>query len=80
MSRQYVVKISDYLRFVYCDLTLECGGKKGWMRIANINITDGSRCPNEWKKITSPTKACKAPRSMMLDAKQTEFICMYSTT
>ena len=40
----------------------ECGGEKIWMRIANINATGGDSCPNGWKKITSPTKACKAPR------------------
>ena len=61
MSRQYVVKIGDNLRFVYCDMSLECGGEKGWMRIANINAAGGDSCPSGWKKITSPTKACRAP-------------------
>ena len=42
-------------------MSLECGGEKGWMRIANINAASGDRCPNGWRKITSPTKACRAP-------------------
>ena len=60
VSKQYVIKIGSHLRFVYCDMSLECGGEKGWMRIANINATGGDNCPNGWKKITSPTKACRA--------------------
>ena len=31
------------------------------MRIANINATGGDSCPSGWKKITSPTRACRAP-------------------
>ena len=61
VSKQYIIKIGGDLRFVYCDMSLECGGEKGWMRIANINAAGGDSCPNGWKKITSPTKACRAP-------------------
>ena len=42
-------------------MSLECGGEKGWMRIANINAAGGDSCPSGWRKITSPTKACRAP-------------------
>ena len=45
VSQQYIVKNADHLRFVYCDMSLECGGEKGWMRIANINATGGDSCP-----------------------------------
>ena len=59
VSRQYIIKIGSVYRFVYCDMTLECGGEKGWMRIAHV--TNGNSCPNGWKKITSPVAACRAP-------------------
>ena len=59
VSQQYVVKNDGHLRFVYCDMKHECGGEKGWMRIAHI--TNGDNCPSGWRKITSPTKACRAP-------------------
>ena len=61
VSSQYVIKVGDHLRFVYCDMGLECGGEKGWMRIANINAAGGDSCPSGWRKIISPTKACRAP-------------------
>ena len=35
-SGYYIVK-SD-VHFVYCDMTLECGGEKGWMRIADVTL------------------------------------------
>ena len=44
---------------VYCDMELSCGGRDGgWMRIANIQ--NGGSCPNGWKQILSPAKACRA--------------------
>ena len=60
VSKQYIIKVGSLYRFVYCDMKLECGGEKGWMRIANINAGGGDTCPSGWKKITSPTKACRA--------------------
>ena len=60
VSGQYTVKIGTHYRFVYCDMILECGGEKGWMRIADINAAGGDSCPNGWKKITSPVAACRA--------------------
>ncbi|XP_065914398.1 uncharacterized protein [Dysidea avara] len=59
-SGYYVVKIGDRPSFVYCDMELECGGEKGWMRITDMNITNGDECPHGWKKITSPVAACRA--------------------
>ena len=41
-------------------MTLECGGEKGWMRIADVNPAKGE-CPNGWRKITTPVAACRAP-------------------
>ena len=60
VSQQYIVKIGTDFHFVYCDMNLECGGEKGWMRIADNNVTGGDDCPTGWKKITSPIKACRA--------------------
>ena len=40
-------------------MELSCGGRDGgWMRIAKIQ--NGDSCPNEWKQILSPAKACRA--------------------
>ena len=58
-SGQYIVRIGENLRFVYCDMILECGGEKGWMRIADVS--NGGSCPNGWSRITSPVAACRAP-------------------
>ena len=59
VSGQYIVKIGVNLRFVYCDMILECGGEKGWMKIADVS--SGGSCPNGWSRITSPVAACRAP-------------------
>ena len=42
-------------------MNLECGREKGWIRIAVIKVAGGDNCLPGWKKIASPTKACKAP-------------------
>ena len=60
VSGQYIVKVGSLYRFVYCDMKLECGGEKGWMRIANINAGSGDSCPSGWKNITTPVAACRA--------------------
>ena len=40
-------------------MELSCGGRDGgWMRIANIQ--NGGSCPNGWKQILLPVKACRA--------------------
>jgi len=61
VSGYYIVAVDTTPSFVYCDMKLKCGGEKGWMRVANISVTNGDRCPNGWKKITSPVVACRAP-------------------
>ena len=34
---------------VYCDMELECGGHKGgWMRLAQLDTTNGDSCPGDW--------------------------------
>jgi len=59
-SGYYVIKVGDKPVFVYCDMELECGGEKGWMRITDRDAARGS-CPHGWRKITSPAAACRAP-------------------
>jgi len=60
-SGYYVVKVEDRPSFVYCDMELECGGEKGWMRVIDINVTKGDNCPHGWSKIINPVPACTAP-------------------
>ena len=57
----YVVVIGSTPNFVYCDMELECGGEMGWMRIADVDVAKGDKCPNGWRKISSPVAACRAP-------------------
>ena len=59
VSGQYIVQINNNYRFVYCDMELECGGEKGWMRIGYVS--NGGSCPNGWSRITSPVAACRSP-------------------
>ena len=59
-SDHYFIKVGNALRFVYCDMELECGGEKGWMRITDRDATGGP-CPHGWRRITSPIAACRAP-------------------
>ena len=34
---------------VYCNMELECGGHKGgWMRVTNVDTTNGEACPGDW--------------------------------
>ena len=50
-SGYYVIK-TDHVHTVYCDMELECSGHKGgWMKIADIDTSNGDDCPNGWKKI-----------------------------
>ena len=60
-SGYYVVVVGTTPNFVYCDMELECGGEKGWMRIADVDATKGDACPDGWRNITSPVAACRAP-------------------
>ena len=59
VSRKYIIGNGNDCRLLYCDMNLECGGEKGWMKVADINSE--SSCPNGWKNITSPVTACRAP-------------------
>ena len=41
-------------------MQLTCGGiTGGWMRIANIDTTQGDNCPSGWSKITQPRPLCR---------------------
>ncbi|XP_065893270.1 uncharacterized protein [Dysidea avara] len=60
-SGYYIVQVGDRPMFVHCDMELEYGGEKGWMRVANIDLSKGDDCPHGWSKITSPVAACRAP-------------------
>ena len=60
-SGYYVVQAGDRPMFVYCDMELECGGEKGWMKVTDIDASKGDDCPNGWSNITNPVAACRAP-------------------
>ena len=60
VSGEYYIKSGDDIRLQYCDMQLECGGKKGWMKLVNVNVASGNSCPNGWKNISSPVAACIA--------------------
>ena len=49
-SGYYVLK-TDHLFFAYCDMELDCGGNKGWMRIADVK--KGDTCPSGWSTYNS---------------------------
>ena len=58
-SGYYWIK-TDNIYKVYCDMELTCGGiRGGWMRIANIDTTQGDDCPSGWRKITQPRPLCR---------------------
>ena len=44
---------------VFCDFNLTLEGTKGWMRVADLDMTDYSQqCPSQFKLITSPRRLC----------------------
>ena len=58
-SGYYWIK-TDNIYKVYCDMQLTCGGiTGGWMRIANVDTTQGDDCPSGWSKITQPRPLCR---------------------
>ena len=58
-SGYYWIK-TDQVRKVYCDMKLTCGGVTGgWMRIANIDTSQGDNYPSGWSKITQPRPLCR---------------------
>ena len=51
---------TDQMYRVYCDMELTCGGiTGGWMRIANIDTSQGDDCPSGWRKIAQPKPLCR---------------------
>jgi len=44
MSGYYYVQTTRLIK-VYCDMVLNCGGEKGWMKIGDVNPAVGN-CPN----------------------------------
>ena len=43
----------------FCDLNLNLEGSKGWMRVADLDMTDYTQaCPSHFKFITSPKRLC----------------------
>ena len=59
-SGYYWIKTENTIYKVYCDMELTCGGiTGGWMRIANIDTTQGDDCPSGWSKITQPRPLCR---------------------
>ena len=58
VSTYYWIQTSTGVHQVYCDTELECDGhKRGWMRIADLDMSRGDDCPTGWTKITTPDKA-----------------------
>ena len=60
-SGYYSIKTADEsIIRVYCDMTRTCGGiTGGWMRVANIDMTNSSHtCPQGLKTLTSPKRLC----------------------
>ena len=44
---------------VFCDFNLTLEGTKGWMRVADLDMTDHSQqCPSQFKLIASPRRLC----------------------
>ena len=60
-SKQFILKNGNRFLFVHCDMNLECGGEKGWMRVVKFNADGEDNCPSGWRKITTPTRACRPP-------------------
>ena len=47
---------------VYCDMELECGGHKGgWMRVAQLDTTNGDSCPGDWINNADYNSLCTGP-------------------
>jgi len=58
-SGYYWIKTDDVYK-VYCDMKLTCGGiTGGWIRIANVNTSQGNDCPSGWNKTMQPKPLCR---------------------
>ena len=65
VSGTYWINTTTGIHQVYCDMGLECGGRKGgWMRIADLDTGRGDSCPSGWFSITSPLAACRSATLM----------------
>ena len=52
----------DYAHQVYCDMTRRCNSTGGWMRVADLNMTNPAHhCPQGFRTITSPKRMCGRP-------------------
>ena len=56
---------TGYANLEYCDMTrICCNSTGGWMRVANLNMTDtNQQCPSGFRLITSPKRTCGTPGS-----------------
>ena len=54
---------SGYASLEYCDMNrITCGGVRGWMRVAHMNMDIPSHhCPQGFREISSPVRACGRP-------------------
>ena len=50
---------TGYARQAYCDMTRRCSSIGGWMRVADIDMTNPTQnCPHGFRTITSPRRLC----------------------
>ena len=43
----------------FCDFSLNLEGSRGWMRVADLDMTDSTQqCPRQFRLITSPRRVC----------------------
>ena len=57
----WIYNSTGQLNYQFCDMTRKCGcnGTGGWMRVANLDMTNTSQqCPGELRLITSPKRTC----------------------
>ena len=56
---------TGYANLEYCDMTRTCcNSTGGWMRVANLNMTDTNQhCPSGFRLIASPKRTCGTPGS-----------------
>ena len=51
-----------YARQVYCNMTRRCNSTGGWMRVADLDMTNPDHhCPQGFRTITSPKRLCGKP-------------------
>ena len=49
------------VHLVYCHIESLCNSTGGWMRIANLNITEGGSCPDGFRMYSEEVHACGRP-------------------